>query len=230
LAFGPLQVASVVCGLALSWPLAVLAWSLPEHRFRAQSWRRASKALQAFSLLLPPLIAVWAAMTVPTVALPGMLVLGWTLGVLAIIDARTFILPDMLTLPLILAGIVNAILTAWPYAGFDDLLIAAGYSALAALFGFVSMALLAWLFRTIRGREGLGLGDAKLLAAAGAWVGLGAVPTVVLLSALGALVGTVVLHRLLRQAAPIGSTPLPFGPYLAAATWIAALYGPLALR
>jgi leader peptidase (prepilin peptidase)/N-methyltransferase len=90
--------------------------------------------------------------------------------------------------------------------------------------------LLAWLFRTIRGREGLGLGDAKLLAAAGAWVGLGAIPTVVLLSALGALVGTVLLHRLLRQAAPIGGTPLPFGPYLAAAIWIAALYGPLALR
>jgi len=97
----------------------------------------------------------------------------------------------------------------------------------AAAVGFLSMALVAKIYRTIRGIEGLGLGDAKLLAAAGAWVGLAALPTVVLLAAAGALLITAISRRLSRPRDPTGSTPVPFGPYLAGGTWIVALYGPL---
>ena len=222
----PTQLAALAISLVLAWPLAVLAWSLPDRWLDPGSLKRAPRMLVVLSLLLPVLCAAWAAATVPGFVLPALLLLGWTLIVLAIIDARTLVLPDCLTLPLIALGVCYA---AWintmPDASASDRALEAIYSLAAAAGGFLLMALVAKIFRSIRGIEGLGLGDAKLLAAAGAWLGLAALPTVILLAAVGALLITGISRRLSQPRDPL--TPVPFGPYLAGGTWIVALYGPL---
>lgn len=222
-----MQIAVLTLSAALAWPIAVLAWSLPRRAFAPEALGRAPALPRLLSLALPPAAALWAIAALPPVELlPPLVLLGWFLAALAVIDARAFILPDLLTLPLILLGVLQAALLA--YGGPADRLMEAGFSALAAAIGFVFLAGLARLFRALRGIEGLGLGDAKLLAAAGAWLGVAALPSVILLAALGALCGTAVQRRL-GGVAIDARTPIPFGPYLAAATWIVALYGPLSL-
>src|SRR5579871_2618232 len=104
--------------------------------------------------------------------------LGWTLLTLGWIDVEWFLLPDVLTLPLLLAGLGVAMLTM-PDEVF--------WHALGAACGYLGLRGVAMLYRALRGREGLGAGDAKLLAAAGAWLGLEALPLVLLLAALAGL-------------------------------------------
>jgi leader peptidase (prepilin peptidase)/N-methyltransferase len=143
--------------------------------------------------------------------------LGWWLLALAWIDWRHFILPDLLTLPLVALGLAAAWVLApgelWDRVG-------------GAACGYLGLWLAAWLYRRLRGREGLGLGDAKLLAAAGAWVGASGLPSVLAgaaiagLAAAGGMMATGT--RLDRHSA------LPFGPFLAAATWLVWLFGPIA--
>ncbi len=98
---------------------------------------------------------------------------------------------------------------------------------LGAIFGYLALRAIAALYRSLRQREGLGQGDAKLLGAAGAWVGATALPQVILLAALAALVAAGALRlggvRLQLHSA------LPFGPFLALATWIIWLAGPLSI-
>ena len=142
--------------------------------------------------------------------------LGWTLLALALIDLRHFLLPDVLTLPLIPAGLA----LAW---WVDPAKLPA--HAIGAAAGFGAFAALAWGYRRLRGREGLGLGDAKLFAAAGAWVSWTGLGSVLLWAALPALAVTLVLG--LRRGGLSGRTPLPFGAYLAAGLWLTWLYGPL---
>ena len=124
---------------------------------------------------------------------------------LAAIDLRTFRLPDRLTLPLAAAGLAWS---AWVAGGWPVMAIA------GAAAGYGCFALLGWIHHRRRGVEGLGLGDAKLLAAGGAWLGAGALPWVVLLAACGALAAAVAMRR--------GGGRLAFGPWLAlaiAACW-----------
>lgn len=143
--------------------------------------------------------------------------LGWWLLALAWIDWRHTILPDLLTIPLLLAGL--ALAGAQTPEGLAD-------PVAGAACGYAGLWLVAWLYRRWRGREGLGMGDAKLLAAAGAWVGASGLPTVLAGGAIAALVAAGAMqlagHRLDRHSA------LPFGPFLAAATWLVWLFGPLA--
>lgn len=134
--------------------------------------------------------------------------LGWTLLALAWIDARAWRLPDALTLPLVLAGLAQAALLA-PEAATDR--------ALAAAFGYLSFRLLGLAYRRLRGREGLGMGDAKLLAAGGAWLGTAALPWVV--AGAGVLGLAAAGCAALAGARIGGATRLPFGPFLAAAIW-----------
>lgn len=143
---------------------------------------------------------------------------GWALLALALIDWRDYRLPDGLTLPLVPAGL----LAAW-FAAPDEL----GDRAIGAAAGFLLFVLIAAAYRHMRGREGLGRGDAKLLAGLGAWVGGSGLPTVVLLAALLALAVTFARRAFGDRLA--AADPLAFGPYLAAAGWIVWLYGPLAL-
>lgn len=212
----------------MALPVAIMGWSLPERWFDRAVLARLRHSSGLVSLALPILCGLWAGATLPAQALPGTLILGWTLIALSIVDARTFLLPNCLTLPLIVAGVFHA---AWigtpPGSDVRDFLVEGAWSLVAAAAGFLFMALIARTFRQLRGIEGLGLGDAKLLAAAGAWLGLLALPSVLLIAAATALPTTLVAHRLLKRGQPLGTTPIPFGPYLAGATWIVALYGPL---
>ena len=142
--------------------------------------------------------------------------LGWWLLALGWIDLRSWLLPDALTLPLIIAGLAAAFLFN-PDQLTDR--------ALGAALGYFSLMAIAALYRRLRGREGLGGGDAKLLAASGAWLGAAALPQVILLAALSALAAVACL-RLARVRLSIYSA-LPFGPFLALATWILWLFGPV---
>ncbi len=150
--------------------------------------------------------------------MPLSCVLGWTMVPLTAIDSRIGLLPDSFTVFLVLSGVVAAgwLDPRWPV---DNLLgAAAGFSAFAAL---------GWGYEQIRGRPGLGLGDAKLLAGLGAWVSWTGLPTVVFLAAILGL-GFIFLRSF--QGEPIkAADSLPFGPFLAAGGWLVWLYGPLAI-
>jgi leader peptidase (prepilin peptidase)/N-methyltransferase len=212
----------------MALPVTLCGWSLPDRWLDLAALNRLKGLPGLISLALPILCGVWAAAEVPGHALPGMLILGWTLIALSIVDVRTLLLPDCLTLPLIAAGVGHsAWLDTLPGSDAGSYLLEAAWSLVAAAAGFLFMALIARTFRRIRGIEGLGLGDAKLFAAAGAWLGLLALPSVLLIAAATALVVAILAHRLLKQGEPLATMPLPFGPYLAGALWIVALYGPL---
>jgi leader peptidase (prepilin peptidase)/N-methyltransferase len=161
-------------------------------------------------------IAVAAATVLSGWLLWAGLALGWTLLALALIDLRHHFLPDALSLPLIPAGLTVAYLIE------PGKLVA---HAIGAAAGFIGFALVAWLYRRLRQREGLGLGDAKLLAAAGAWLGWQALPSVVALAAGLAL--AVALAGGLAGGKLSATTEIAFGPYLALAIWAVWLYGPL---
>lgn len=129
------------------------------------------------------------------------------------IDLRTQLLPDSLTLPLMWLGLVAAL---------DNLYMPAKPALLGAIAGYVSLWSVWWLFKQVTGKEGMGHGDFKLLAALGAWVGLAGVLPIILLSSLvGAVVGSIWLAAKGRDRA----TPIPFGPYLAIAGWIVFMWG-----
>jgi leader peptidase (prepilin peptidase) / N-methyltransferase len=133
--------------------------------------------------------------------------------VLALIDARTTLLPDSLTLPLLWLGLLLAL--APVFVPLRDAVIgaAAGYLSLWSVF---------WIFKLLTGKDGMGYGDFKLFAALGAWLGWQSLPLILLLSSVvGAAVGIGVLI-LRRQGRDL---QLPFGPYLAAAGWIALIWG-----
>ncbi len=156
-------------------------------------------------------VAAIAAVTLPDPAtLCCGCVLGWTLLALTWIDWEAFILPDALTLPLVLAGLGS---TVWLQQGTLT-----GHAAAAAL-GYLLFRGIAWAYRRLRGRDGLGQGDAKLMAAAGAWVGVTALSSVLLGGAVLTLAIGVV-YTLRRGAGLRATTHLPFGPGLCAALWI----------
>lgn len=143
-------------------------------------------------------------------------VLGWTLLTIAAVDLRCMLIPDRLALPLIPAGLAVAY-----YEDPDSM---AAY-ALGAGMGFLAFVVIGWLYRQIRGRDGLGLGDAKLLAASGAWVSISGLPSVVFLSAAIALLTvstSVLMDRRISSADKV-----PFGAYLCLGTWLVWLFGPL---
>ncbi|HEX4886251.1 MAG TPA: A24 family peptidase [Casimicrobiaceae bacterium] len=141
----------------------------------------------------------------------------WTLVALTFIDVDTQLLPDDLTLPLLWAGLL---------ANLFGLFVPLREAVVGALAGYLSLWTVYWAFKLIRGKEGMGYGDFKLLAALGAWMGWKVLPAIVLLSSVvGALVGiALIVARRHDRAAP-----LPYGPYLAAAGAIALFAGrPLA--
>ena len=137
---------------------------------------------------------------------------GWILLALAWIDAEWMLLPDVLTLPLLLAGLAA---TWWVEAD------ALPDHALAAGVGWLVLWSVATIYRRLRGRDGLGEGDAKLLGALGAWVGLVGLADVLLGAALAGL-GWAGLSRL-RGNTMTGTTAMPFGPFLALAGWAVLL-------
>ncbi len=129
------------------------------------------------------------------------------------IDLRTQLLPDQLTLPLMWLGLI---------ASADNLYMGTKPALLGAVAGYMCLWSVWWVFKQITGKEGMGHGDFKLLAAIGAWVGLkGILPTILISSLVGAIIGSVWLAAKGRDKA----TPIPFGPYLAIAGWIVFFWG-----
>ncbi len=154
--------------------------------------------------------------TMPPGALLASLMLAAAMIALSVIDFKTMRLPDMLTLPLILTGIVLAGTLGWDT--FE-------WRVVSAAMGFGLMFLVARVYEGLRGRSGLGLGDAKLLAASGAWTGATSLASVLLCACALALLALGLAR--LRNVRVSMATAIPFGPFLAAATWIVWLYGPL---
>lgn len=144
----------------------------------------------------------------------------WALIAVSFIDIDHQIIPDSISLPMIWIGLTLSLFH--PFSGADTLFIDPRTSIVGALAGYLSLWSVYHLFRLVTGKEGMGYGDFKLLAALGAWLGWQLLPMIILLSAVvGALIGIslIVFRRHDRNV------PIPFGPYLAAAGWIAMLYG-----
>lgn len=145
-------------------------------------------------------------------ALGGMWLI-WALLALTAIDFDTQLLPDDITLPLLWAGLLFNMENT--YTSLND-------AVLGAIFGYLVLWLVYWAFKLITGKEGMGYGDFKLLAALGAWLGWQMLPLIILLSSLvGALVG-ISLMMVLKHGRNI---PIPFGPYLAGGGLIALFWG-----
>jgi len=148
------------------------------------------------------------------------LLITWTLIALTGIDIDHQLLPDTLTLPLMWAGLLAAIVVG-PVVGVA-LPVSARDAIIGATTGYLSLWLVFHLFKLVTGKEGMGYGDFKLFAALGAWLGWQVLPLIILLSAAtGAVLGILLILLRGRDRA----APMPFGPYLAAAGWLAMMYG-----
>jgi len=145
----------------------------------------------------------------------------WALVALTVIDLDHQILPDIITLPLLWLGLLLSL--AW-HAGLSQPIPVDPASAIiGAVAGYLTLWSVYWAFKLLTGKEGMGYGDFKLFGAFGAWMGWQMLPLVLLLSAFaGALIGIVLIVARGRDR----NIPIPFGPYLAAAGWIALMWGP----
>lgn len=143
----------------------------------------------------------------------AMLVLSWGLLAMSLIDTDHQLLPDTLVLPLLWLGLI---------LNYHGLFASLGDALWGAIAGYLSLWSVYWLFKLVTGKEGMGYGDFKLLAMLGAWGGWQILPLTILLSSLvGAVLGVIMLRLRNKET----STPIPFGPYLAIAGWIALLWG-----
>ena len=189
----------------------------PQGRADDSRWPALEPATAAF-------LALYALLAAPFLIQEGFepegLLLSTLLAIflasLSAIDLRDYRLPDALTLPLTALGLIATplVLQASPW-----------WQAASAAVGFALLAAAAVLYAKLRGEPGLGLGDAKLLAASGAWLGAEALPSVLLWACGSAIIG--LLLRGWRSGSLSGKTRVPFGPFLAFGTWLVWLYGPL---
>lgn len=156
-------------------------------------------------------VCVWRFGWSPQLA--AALVLTWALIALTVIDLREMILPDDLTAPLVWIGLGMSTLPV--FVGMPE-------SIWGAIAGYLSLWSIYWLFKLVTGREGMGYGDFKLMAALGAWFGWAALPLMLLLSsAVGAVIGIgLIVFKGLDKTQPI-----PFGPYIAGAGWLMLIWG-----
>lgn len=143
----------------------------------------------------------------------GALCFLWAMIALTFIDADTQLLPDAITLPLLWLGLLLNL--GGTYVPLDQ-------AVVGAVAGYLSLWSVYWLFKLATGKEGMGFGDFKLLAAVGAWAGWQALPVTILLSS---VVGAVIGIALMIAAKRGHSVPMPFGPYLAIAGTLALVYG-----
>jgi leader peptidase (prepilin peptidase) / N-methyltransferase len=166
--------------------------------------------IEAATALLSLIIAYRYGVSLQT---PAALVLTWTLIALTMIDIHKQLLPDSLTLPLLWLGLLFALFDT--FAPLKDCVI-------GAIAGYGVLWLVFQLFRLVTGKEGMGFGDFKLLAALGAWTGWMMLPQIVLVSS---VIGAVAGITMLVTGRTRTQQPIPFGPYLALAGWIALLWG-----
>ncbi len=161
-------------------------------------------------------LALWAGWAWPGPKTFLGCLLGWQLVMLALLDFEHFWLPRSLTITLLASGLI-AIAAQSPQNFYEH--------ALGAAIGFVLLAAIAFAYRKMRGQEGLGGGDAWLMAGGGAWTGWQGLPTILVL---GAGAGLVFVALMSARGKPVGrAQPIPFGVGLAIGIWLTWLYGPL---
>lgn len=202
------------CGVRIApWDnIPIFSWLLLRGRCRACKGRISARypLIEALTALLSVVVVWHFGLTIQAAAA---LALTWGLIALAVIDLETQLLPDDITLPLLWLGLLLSLTGV-----FTD----STSAILGAVSGFLVLWLVFHLFRVLTGKEGMGRGDFKLLALFGAWLGWQALPQIVLLSALaGAVIGVALIATGRQQK----QQPIPFGPFLAIAGWIALLWG-----
>ena len=145
----------------------------------------------------------------------------WALVALTMIDLDHQVLPDIITLPLLWLGLLLSL--AWHPSLQPPVPVGPVSAIIGAVAGYLSLWLVYWAFKLATGKEGMGYGDFKLFGAFGAWMGWQMLPLIILLSAFsGAVIGIALIAVRGRDR----NIPIPFGPYLAAAGWIALMWGP----
>ena len=202
------------CGARIApWDnVPVVSWLLLRGRCRSCKGTISVRypLIEALTAVLS-VIVVWHFGASPEAA--AALVLTWGLITLAVIDLDTQLLPDDITQPLLWLGLVLSL-----FGLFTD----STSAIIGAVSGFMALWLVYHAFRLMTGKEGMGRGDFKLLALFGAWLGWQTLPQIILLAALsGAVIGVGLIAAGRRDA----SQPMPFGPYLAVAGWIAMMWG-----
>ncbi len=166
--------------------------------------------VEAFTALLSMVCAIKFGVSIEALSA---LVITWCLVALSGIDFDTQLLPDSITLPLLWLGLLASLVPV--FANTSEAIIGAAA-------GYMSLWLVYWAFKLLTGKEGMGFGDFKLLAALGAWFGWQALPMIILLSSVvGAIVGITLIVVKGRDK----QIPIPFGPYLAAAGWLSMILG-----
>jgi len=181
---------------------------------------KCSQCKKPISIRYPIIEAVTALLSVavivkfgPSYTALAALFFTWALIALTMIDADTQLLPDNITLPLLWAGLILSAFNA--FVSLESAL-------WGAVFGYLSLWSVYQVFKLLTGKEGMGYGDFKLLAALGAWLGWQQLPIVILLSSVvGAIIGISIIVIMGRDR----NIPIPFGPYLAIAGWIAMIWG-----
>ena len=212
--------------------LATPASSCPHCGHKIRAWEnipllsyivlggKCSSCKTPISIQYPAIEAITAIMSVTvawkfgvTLQTAGALLFTWTLIALTMIDIHKQLLPDNLTLPLLWLGLIFALFDTYTPLQTSVIGAIAGYMVLWTVFQ---------LFKLVTGKEGMGFGDFKLLAAMGAWMGWTMLPQIVLVSSVvGAVIGSIMLVTGKTRT----QQPIPFGPYLAIAGWIALLWG-----
>lgn len=202
------------CGHGIRWweNIPLLSWLMLRGRCSAchQPIAKRYPLVELASALLSAVLAHHLGWGWPLVL---MLVLTWGLLAMSLIDLDHQLLPDSLVLPLLWLGLIAnsfGVFTSLPMAVWG------------AVAGYLSLWSVYWLFKLVTGKDGMGYGDFKLLALIGAWGGWTLLPLVVIIaSVLGAVLGSLWLKKRGADRA----TPIPFGPFLAVAGWIALLWG-----
>ncbi len=166
--------------------------------------------VEAVTAIASLTVAYTFGVTVQTVAA---LCFTWVLIALTLIDLKKQLLPDTITLPLLWAGIALS---------FFDVFADLNGSVIGAIAGYLILWSVYQLFKLVTGKEGMGFGDFKLLAALGAWLGYAYLPQVILISS---VVGSIIGISMLLIGKTKQQQPIPFGPYLAIAGWVALLWG-----
>ena len=149
-------------------------------------------------------------------AVAGSVVLAAILAMLSAFDTRFYCLPDAMTLPLGALGLLFCHYFRWDVVG---------YRIAAMVVGFMALYLIGAGYQHLRGRAGIGLGDAKLLASGGAWLGFEGLPAALLIACLAALMSVAVMAA--RGHMISATTRLPFGPFIAVGIWVVWVYGPI---
>ncbi|WP_262731102.1 prepilin peptidase [Alloalcanivorax marinus] len=203
------------CGHGIRWHenIPVLSWLALKGRC-SQCGTAISKRYPIIELLTALVAGLCAWRFGYGIWLPFTLYASFTLLALAVIDLDTTLLPDDLTYPLLWVGLLAALLGVAPVTLAD--------AVVGAMAGYLSLWSLYWVFKLLTGKEGMGYGDFKLLAALGAWLGWQYLPLVILLSS---VVGLVFALTMMATGAVKRGQGIPFGPYLAIAGWIALLWG-----